>query len=194
MYRTMTILLILYMGFNACEKKPKESLGLEDTLKLPDEIFLVDLSKKVLKDLYKESKVEKTPEGILLSLEFGGTSALSFRSQESFEREMHLLTAFYGLKIIKLSSKRKISKITLSIVKPFYVREEAIKKEVIEEFEIFRISLDPLKVKQLENFETANIDSISIEGKEGEIQLNILNSIIKNWKVELNEIHRVEIK
>ena len=32
------------------------------------------------------------------------------------------------------------------------------------------------------------------EGKEGEIQLNILNSIIKNWKVELNEIHRVEIK
>jgi hypothetical protein len=82
----------------------------------------------------------------------------------------------------------------LSIVKPFYVREEAIKKEVIEEFEIFRISLDPLKVKQLENFETANIDSISIEGKEGEIQLNLLNSIIKNWKVELNEIHRVEIK
>lgn len=194
MYRTMTIILILYMGFNACEKKSKESLGLEDTLKLPDEIFLVDLSKKVLKDLYKESKVEKTPEGILLSLEFGGTSALSFRSQESFEREMQLLTAFYGLKIIKLSSKRKISKIILSIVKPFYVREETIKKEVIEEFEIFRISLDPRKVKQLDNFEIANIDSISIEGKEGEIQLNILNSIIKNWKVELNEIHRVEIK
>ena len=44
------------------------------------------------------------------------------------------------------------------------------------------------KVKQLENFETANIDSISIDGKEGEIQLNLLNSIIKNWKVELNEM------
>jgi hypothetical protein len=129
-----------------------------------------------------------------ISLEFGGTSALSFRSQESFEREMHLLTAFYGLKIIKLSSKRKVSKIILSIVKPFYVREESIKKEVIEEFEIFRVSLIPIQVKQLDNFEAAPIESISIEGKEGELQLNILNSIIKNWKVELNEIHRVEIK
>jgi hypothetical protein len=194
MYRTLTIILLLYMGFNACEKKTKEATVLEDTLKLPDEVFLIDLSKKVLKDLYKESKVEKTPEGIILSLEFGGTSALSFRSQESFEREMHLLTAFYGLKIIKLSSKRKVSKIILSIVKPFYVREESIKKEVIEEFEIFRVSLIPIQVKQLDNFEAAPIESISIEGKEGELQLNILNSIIKNWKVELNEIHRVEIK
>ncbi len=182
------------MAFQACEKKNKESVFLEDNLKTPDEIFLVDLSKKVLKDQFKEAKVEKTPEGIHLYLEFGGSSALSFRSQENFEREMHLTTAFFALKMNRLSSKRNIRQFTISIVKPFYVREESIKKEVIEEFEIFRVSIDPLQVKQIEKFKEVNIESLSIEGSGGEIQLDVLNSIIKNWKVELNEIYRVEIK
>lgn len=194
MYKSLTLILIFYMAFQACEKKNKESVFLEDNLKTPDEIFLVDLSKKVLKDQFKEAKVEKTPEGIHLYLEFGGSSALSFRSQENFEREMHLTTAFFALKMNRLSSKRNIRQFTISIVKPFYVREESIKKEVIEEFEIFRVSIDPLQVKQIEKFKEVNIESLSIEGSGGEIQLDVLNSIIKNWKVELNEIYRVEIK
>lgn len=194
MYKSITLILMFYMAFHACEKKNKEPVFLEDNLKTPDEIFLVDLSKKVLKDQFKEAKVEKTPQGIHLYLEFGGTSALSFRSQDTFEREMHLTTAFFALKMIRLSSKRNLRQFTISIVKPFYVREESIKKEVIEEFEIFRVSIDPLQVKQIEKFKEVSIGSLSIEGIEGEVQLEVLNSIIKNWKVELNEIYRVEIK
>ena len=193
MYKFLTILILVYIAFSTCKKKSDDFENFSDNPKIPPEIFLVELSKKIFKDEWKETKVEKVSSGLEVLIEFGGKSALSFRSQDSFENEMKYITADYIWKFLRYSSARDIKLLKLSLTKPFYVNEETIKKEVIEEFEVFRVSVDPLEIKIISDFQTLQLTPIATSEKDSK-RFKVLDEIIKRWKVELNEFKRVEIK
>ncbi len=194
MYKFLTTLLILYIAFATCKKKDTTTINITDDPKIPDEIYLIEISKKILLQEYKEAKVEKTKDGIFLILEYGGSSALSFRSQETYEREVKLITANYLLQFIRYTKNRNLKVITISLVKPYYVKEETIKREVIEEFEVFRVSLDVEKAKSVKDIESIDLQNMDTKSPEWETKVKVLEEIIKSWKVELNDLRRIEVK
>ena len=194
MYKFLTIILIVYIAFSACKKKENHPINIVDDPKIPDEIYLIELSKKILLQNFKEAKVEKTKDGSSLVLEYGGSSALSFRNQDTYEKEMKLITANYLLKFIRYTSTRNLKLITISLVKPYYVNEESIKKEVIEEFEVYRVSLETEKTKNIKDINLVDLENVDTKSPEWESKVKVLEEIINIWKVELNDLRRIEIK
>ena len=194
MYKFLTIILTVYIAFSACKKKENLPINIVDDPKIPDEIYLIELSKKILLQNFKEAKVEKSKDGSSLILEYGGSSALSFRNQDTYEKEMKLITANYLLKFIRYTSTRNLKLITISLVKPYYVNEESIKKEVIEEFEVYRVSLETEKTKNIKDIDLVDLENVDTKSPEWESKVKVLEEIIKIWKVELNDLRRIEIK
>jgi len=194
MYKFLTIILIVYIAFTTCKKKEELMLNIIDDPKIPDEVYLIELSKKILLLNYKEAKVEKTKDGNFLILEYGGSSALSFRSQDTYEKEMKLITANYLLKFIRYTTSRNLKLITISLVKPYYVNEESINKEVIEDFEVFRVSLEIEKTKTIKDLDKVDLENVDTKSPEWESKLKVLEEIIKLWRVDLNDLRRIQVK
>ena len=194
MYKFLTIILTVYIAFSACKKKENLPINIVDDPKIPDEIYLIELSKKILLQNFKEAKVEKSKDGSSLILEYGGSSALSFRNQDTYEKEMKLITANYLLKFIRYTSTRNLKLITISLVKPYYVNEESIKKEVIEEFEVYRVSIETEKTKNIKDIDLIDLENVDTKSPEWESKVKVLEEIINIWKVELNDLRRIEIK
>jgi hypothetical protein len=187
-------MLIVYIAFSTCKKKEELPLIIIDDPKIPDEVYLIELSKKILLQNYKEAKVEKTKDGNFLVLEYGGSSALSFRDQDTYQKEMKLITANYLLKFIRYTKSRNLKLITISIVKPYYVNEESIKREVIEEFEVYRVSLEIENTKNIKDIDIIDLENVNTKSPEWESKLKVLEEIIKSWRVELNDLRRIEVK
>ena len=194
MYKFLTVMLIVYIAFSTCKKKEELPLIIIDDPKIPDEVYLIELSKKILLQNYKEAKVEKTKDGNFLVLEYGGSSALSFRDQDTYQKEMKLITANYLLKFIRYTKSRNLKLITISIVKPYYVNEESIKREVIEEFEVYRVSLEIENTKNIKDIDIIDLENVNTKSPEWESKLKVLEEIIKSWRVELNDLRRIEVK
>jgi hypothetical protein len=194
MYKFLTVMLIVYIAFSTCKKKEELPLSIIDDPKIPDEVYLIELSKKILLLNYKEAKVEKTKDGNFLVLEYGGSSALSFRDQDTYQKEMKLITANYLLKFIRYTKSRNLKLITISLVKPYYVNEESIKREVIEEFEVYRVSLEIENTKNIKDIDIIDLENVDTKSPEWESKLKILEEIIKLWRVELNDLRRIEVK
>jgi hypothetical protein len=194
MYKFLTVMLIVYIAFSTCKKKEELPLSIIDDPKIPDEVYLIELSKKILLQNYKEAKVEKTKDGNFLVLEYGGSSALSFRDQDTYQKEMKLITANYLLKFIRYTKSRNLKLITISIVKPYYVNEESIKREVIEEFEVYRVSLEIENTKNIKDIDIIDLENVNTKSPEWESKLKVLEEIIKSWRVELNDLRRIEVK
>jgi hypothetical protein len=194
MYKFLTVMLIVYIAFSTCKKKEELPLSIIDDPKIPDEVYLIELSKKILLLNYKEAKVEKTKDGNFLVLEYGGSSALSFRDQDTYQKEMKLITANYLLKFIRYTKSRNLKLITISLVKPYYVNEESIKREVIEEFEVYRVSLEIESTKNIKDIDIIDLENVNTKSPEWESKLKVLEEIIKLWRVELNDLRRIEVK
>lgn len=194
MSKLFTIVLLIYIAFATCKKKQDSGYLPEDKSGIPDEIQLLEVSKWLFKEEFREAKIEKTPDGVNLFIEYGGKSALSFRKAESYEIEMKFMTAFYIWKFVRATEKRPIHLLTISLVKPFYVRDESLKKELIEDFEVFRVSIDPSLVKKLEYYKTDDFSPILDINSNTDLRVILLGKLITTWKVELNEFRRVELK
>lgn len=192
MAKFFSILLILYIAFSACKKKPGTE-GIQDNPESPDEVQILKVSKTIFGDEFREAKIEKLPEGNHVFIEYGGKSALSFRNPDTYEMETRVITAYYCWKFIRSTESRKIRSLTVSLVKPFYVRDETVKKELLEEFEVFRVKVEPERIQKLEDYKMEILLPTNLQDGS-DPKLLFLRKLIETWSVELNEFKRIELK
>ncbi|MCB1156089.1 MAG: hypothetical protein H7A25_03890 [Leptospiraceae bacterium] len=167
------------------EKSSKPLSPEEEKRKRLEEVFSGNLKKYNFKKLADGS--------FSLSIEYGGSMALTFFEQDRYAEYMKKIHAFYVYKTFL--SLDKLNSLQLSLVKPYYVNYPDLNKEMIEEFEIFRISVDRTILNPvLEKKVPEDYEKGSAKKKFSPEMLIIINSIISKWKVELDEFHRVEIK
>jgi hypothetical protein len=141
---------------------------------------------------YRETEWDS--ETRTLYIEYGGTSALTFSNSSEYipltlldlARKLYR-TYYYG-------KSRNLDKVRVSLVKPFYIKNENNPDSEIQEFEVFRASIDATTWNQLPSkgkahpFEVDNNDQpIGNFRKE-------LDHLIQIWKVELNEFARIEVQ
>ncbi|MCB1142080.1 MAG: hypothetical protein H7A24_09275 [Leptospiraceae bacterium] len=187
--------LILLLSLLNCKKNPDSQI--EKLIQNPgikDEVVIIEVTKQILKSQFKEIRVEKTDEKFNVLIDFGGSTALTFQEKKVYEKEMKLLTAKYMIELFYYLSSRKTDKLTLSLVKPFYIHEPQINKDVIQEFEVFRTSLDLATLDTIEGWRDWDTKAWNHKGEDQDRLVEQLNKVISIWKVELNEFGRIELE
>jgi hypothetical protein len=192
MKRLLIVLLILAFLVQ-CSNKNKELMKIIEDDKIPNEVAILEVTKKILGKEFKEVQVEKIEDGYKVFVEFGGTSALTFQKDENYEKEHKLRVAKYLIEILKYIEQRKVSILIVSLVKPFYIKDSETEKEIIQEFELFRSRVLLSELNKIEGWRDWNLDNWVIAGKQNDELLDNLNKVIKIWTVELNEFKRVNL-
>ncbi|MDX1959930.1 MAG: hypothetical protein SFU98_15270 [Leptospiraceae bacterium] len=160
---------------------------------LTDEVAILKVSKQVFGDLLRETKLEKEQKGYKLFIEFGGSTALTFYGKQAYVKDIKLMICrkanqmFYNLK------DRNLETLTISFVKPYYVKDNELNKEIIQEFEVFRVRFEKTDLEKISNWKEKAEKLLKNEARPKET-VEFLDSIRKNWNVELDEFYRVEIK
>lgn len=193
MAKIFTAIILVYIAFSTCKKKTAFQ-EVADHPETPDEVQILQVAKSILGDEFREAKIEKLPDGNQVFLEYGGKSGLSFRNPGTYEMETKLITAYHSWKFIRNTESRKIRTLIVSFVKPFYVKDETVRKELLEDFEVFRVKILPEEIRKLENYKMENPSLPSNLNDETEPNLLFLRKMIELWTVELNEFKRVELK
>ncbi|WCL48954.1 hypothetical protein [Leptospira sp. GIMC2001] len=188
----LIVLLCSQLIWN-CSKSLEKSL--DDWIQVTekaDSISMDELARLCFKHSYRLS--EWGADKNTLYVEYGGASALTFSSKETYIPSILLDLARKAYRTYATGSKKGLAELRVSLVKPYYVKNETNPETEIQEFEVYRISIDPViwsKVnsdKPIDPFETDEND-IPI-GKF----LERLEILMKEWKVELNELKRVQVQ
>jgi hypothetical protein len=186
--------LSIALHFSSCKDKPNKIQVLSGS-NLTDKEAIEQIVTEIYKDKLKSFKLEEIePEKWKLTIDFGGTTALTFIPKDKYNEFMENLVALYLLKTFKNCSSRNLQEVRIALVKPFYVSDPSLPSESIEEFEIFRTRLSITELNKVTGWN--HIDEFS-ESKKGEPSLQvieILQEIRKVWIIELNELKRIEIK
>ncbi|TGN10179.1 hypothetical protein [Leptospira ilyithenensis] len=165
----------------------KKQIGAEEaTAQLIPLIFEYEL---------KEWKITTDPVSKyqLLEVSYGGSSALTFSSQKEYKINTTMLHALYSAKSLFAFSPYPISSIRLSLVKPLYVKDEAHPDVGIQEFEIFRTSMDMAKAKEVLN-KHSKTDPFSLEKSEEKDRKVLLEDLVRIWKLELDELNKITVE
>lgn len=187
------IIFFTLLSFITCKQKSTnlESISLDS--KLTDDKAIELIVQNVYSTTLKSLKIEKTKSNQWKAfIEFGGSSALTFLSKDNYREMLERTVALNILKTFRLSKTRHLSSVRVSLVKPFYVNDPQLNKETIEEFEVFRVKYSLKKLSSIVGW-----DSVKLENENSTVSeqaIPILDEIRKGWKVELNEVHRVEVK
>ncbi|MCB1176343.1 MAG: hypothetical protein KDK36_02080 [Leptospiraceae bacterium] len=186
--RKLIQFLLLLLVLQGCKKEsPKKLQDIVNNPKIPDEVIFIEVAKKIFKNQFKELKFESKDNKKVVYIDYGGNSALTFRQSTDYVKEHMKITAKYALKYFQILKNRKLETLVLSIVKPLYVKEEEINKEVIEEFEIFRVRIEFEELEKIPEWEKIDTEDPNFEDV-------YMEKIIQKWKVELNEFKRIELK
>jgi hypothetical protein len=180
---------IIIISFSSCKKSGR--ILLEEIANNPqysDEFVYSEIAKRVFGNQLKGFRYDE--EGKKISIEFGENSALTFQNPDNYERDHKLVLAVYQVRYLQPLQQRMPNVLVMSLVKPFYVMEEKVNREIIEEFEIFRVRLDIKQFSQIKDIYSVNPNT----SDEKEKKIRILDEIINLWKVELNEFKRIELK
>lgn len=190
------IIFIIILLFPECgeDKRFVELEKIQIDKNISDEEALVNISKLVYRDYFKKSYIEKKENSNYeMTIEYGGDRALTFLSKKNYSKDVFLTASRFILEMYKYSHNRNLSVIRLSLIKPFYLKDPNLKKEMIEEFEVLRIKMDYSELKKIIDPEKISKEDLNSSRPSDEL-MNTLKLIIKNWTVELNELNRVEIK
>ncbi len=192
------ILLILFTNIT-CEQNTKNKIQkVLSNRQIPVEEKIRQTSFLLLGDRLKEIEISPNfaPDGsatgsLVITLSVGGNTALTFLGQKEYKERMKLEAALLSFRVLQTLKGLPIESLRVSIVKPYYVKNS--ETDSIEEFEVFRAKMEKNSLTRIQGFET--VDSFaadSYDSPEPEV-LDVMVQIVQTWKVELDELNRVEL-
>ncbi|WP_061269524.1 hypothetical protein [Leptospira interrogans] len=192
------ILSILFTNIT-CEQKTKNKIQkVLSNRQIPVEEKIRQTSFLLLGDRLKEIEISPNfaPDGsatgsLVITLSVGGNTALTFLGQKEYKERMKLEAALLSFRVLQTLKGLPIESLRVSIVKPYYVKNS--ETDSIEEFEVFRAKMEKNSLTRIQGFET--VDSFaadSYDSPEPEV-LDVMVQIVQTWKVELDELNRVEL-
>jgi len=195
--KLLSIILVFFLVSSNffCSKKENQ----EDIQKyinnpnISDEEALYGISKVIFKDSLKSFKSEKNSTGKQdITIEYGGNRAYTFYSDGNYSERIQFDTVRYILLLFQSGEKRNLDTLRISLVKPFFVKEPDAKKELTEEFEVFRVSMIYSDIIQVPNWNNSQMinDKKGLNSKVTEL----FNQVRLRWKIELDELSRIELK
>ncbi len=189
-------LFIIFIGINCSKKYPKQKdiEALQNNQSISDEEALYGIGKIIFAESLKSFKTEKNTTGKQdVVIDYGGNRAYTFYSEGNYSDRIQLDTARYILLFSQAARKRNLEQLLISVVKPYYVKEPDAKKEVTEEFEVFRVSILLSELEKIPNWENPKhlLENKNIDNKN---VTELLNQVRLRWKIELNELSRIELK
>ncbi|EMI60893.1 hypothetical protein MAL08_01210 [Leptospira noguchii] len=192
------ILSILFTN-TTCQQSTKNKIQkiLSDR-QIPVEEKIRQTSFLLLGDRLKEIEISpnfasdgSTTGSLVITLSVGGNTALTFLGQKEYKERMKLEAALLSFRILQTLKGLPVESLRVSIVKPYYVKNS--ETDSIEEFEVFRAKMEKNSLIRIQGFET--VDSFaadSYDSPEPEV-LDVMVQIVRTWKVELDELNRVEL-
>jgi hypothetical protein len=186
-----TILLILLFLF--CKPKSENELhSLSINNKLANEEAILLISKKIFGDKWKNLEIEKTEQGFnQVYINYGNNIAYTFYTESNYKEKIQLEVARNLLIFSYYTRNKSIDSIRISLTKPYHVKRE--NKESVEDFEIFRAKVFKKDIEKL--LEENSIRYILNDDKRYTSNVKeILNQLRLAWKIELNELDRIEVK
>ncbi|XDD50643.1 hypothetical protein AB3N59_02215 [Leptospira sp. WS92.C1] len=193
------LLLVSLFAVSACKQSPKDQVQkILSNKQIPVEEKIRQTSFLLLGDRLKEIEISpavvlngSTSDQVKVTLAVGGNSALTFLEQKEYKERMKLEVALLSFRLLQTLKELPIESLRISIIKPYYVKNS--KQEYPEEFEVFRAKLEKASLASINGFET--VDSFaadSYDSPDPEV-LDVMIRIVHSWKVELDELGRVEI-
>ncbi|EKR73064.1 hypothetical protein [Leptospira noguchii] len=192
------ILSILFTN-TTCQQSTKNKIQkiLSDR-QIPVEEKIRQTSFLLLGDRLKEIEISpnfasdgSTTGSLVINLSVGGNTALTFLGEKEYKERMKLEAALLSFRILQTLKGLPVESLRVSIVKPYYVKNS--ETDSIEEFEVFRAKMEKNSLIRIQGFET--VDSFaadSYDSPEPEV-LDVMVQIVRTWKVELDELNRVEL-
>ena len=192
------IILVLFfsLSFTSCKKRDKqiEMNTIIENKNISDEEALYGISKVLFLDLLKSFKSEVNQAGKQdVVIEYGGNRANTFHSQENYSEKIQFDVVRYILLYFQSGSKRNLDNLRISLVKPYYVKEPDVKKEIMEEFEVFRVSISLNDLNTIQDWENPKLLSDNKNANNAKV-IELFNQVRLKWKIELNELRRIELK
>lgn len=192
------ILLILFMNITCKQSTKNKIQKILSDRQIPVEEKIRQTSFLLLGDRLKEIEISPNfaPDGsatgsLVITLSVGGNTALTFLGQKEYKERMKLEAALLSFRVLQTLKGLPIKSLRVSIVKPYYVKNS--ETDSIEEFEVFRAKMEKNSLTRIQGFET--VDSFaadSYDSPEPEV-LDVMVQIVQIWKVELDELNRVEL-
>lgn len=197
LHRYLLGLFAIFFFILSCSKKDSrlETIqSIQANTKITDEESLYQIAKVVFLDTLKNFKSEKNTNGKQdVTIEYGSNRAYTFFSQGDYSEKIQFDVVRHILLYAQASEKRNLGNLRISLIKPFFVKEPEAQKEITEEFEVFRVTIHINDIKQIAGWnnnkiwnDAKNIDSATIT--------ELFNQVRLKWKIELNELSRIELK
>ncbi|PJZ42131.1 hypothetical protein CH370_07750 [Leptospira kmetyi] len=193
------LLFAILIAYTGCKPTAKDQVQkiLSDR-RVPVEEKIRQTSFLLLGDRLKEIEISPgvSPDGtttdtVRVTLSVGGNSALTFLGQKEYKERMKLEVALLSFRLLQTLKELPIESFRVSIVKPYYVKNSPT--ESIEEFEVFRAKMEKNSLIRIKGFET--VDSFAADSYDSPepAVLDVMVQIVQSWKVELDELNRVEV-
>ncbi len=172
-----------------CRPVNKDFLELENST-LNNKISNEELSLKICKIILKEQLKNFEYQENLIYINFGSNLAYTFNSSSKYSELIQFQIVRFILNFHYFAKKRNFKELRISYSKPFFSSPDG--KETVSEFEIFRVKIDLNELKK--NNEIEKLKFLSDEYKMNSNLREIFNQVRLLWKVEMDEIKRVELK
>ncbi len=181
----------------SCKDVPSENeiLKIQKEISLELPAALTKILPLVFPHLLKDWKLELDPKSNqwILKVSYGGNTALTFDSQKEYIENIKHTQALYNARLAAAIRELPIQEIQLSLTKPLYVKGENHPDVGIQEFEIFRTSLDLKQTKViLDDLNGITPFSSYRDHKEKLVQL--FDKIEKIWTIELNQLNQITVE
>ncbi len=200
-FASSVFFLIFFVLFTNVGCKPSAKDQIQKILsdrQIPVEEKIRQTSFLLLGDRLKEIEISPSiaPDGnttdrVRVTLAVGGNTALTFLGQKEYKERMKLEVALLSFRVLQTLKNLPIESFRVSIVKPYYVKNSPT--DSIEEFEVFRATMEKNSLIRIKGFET--VDSFAADSYDSPepAVLDVMVQIVQSWKVELDELNRVEL-
>lgn len=196
-FYTSVKIICIFLFIVSCSKgspNQKEILALQENSNISDEEALYGIGRIIFRDTLKSFKAEKnSSEKLDVTIEYGGNRAYTFYTEGNYSERIQFDTVRFILMYANASKKRNLDNMRISVVKPYYVKEPDAKKEVTEEFEVFRASISVSELEKITGWNNQKLLSDNRNINNPNV-IETFNQVRLRWKIELNELSRIELK
>lgn len=196
-FDTSVKIICIFLFIVSCSKSnsnQKEILAFQENSNISDEEALYGISRIIFGDTLKSFKAEKnSSEKLDVTIEYGGNRAYTFYTEGNYSERIQFDTVRFILLYANAAKKRNLDNMRISVVKPYYVKEPEAKKEVTEEFEVFRASISVSELEKITGWNNQKLLSDNRNINNPNV-IETFNQVRLRWKIELNELSRIELK
>ena len=194
LFRSIICIFLFIVSCSKGSPNQKEILALQENSNISDEEALYGIGRIIFRDTLKSFKAEKnSSEKLDVTIEYGGNRAYTFYTEGNYTERIQFDTVRFILMYANASKKRNLDNMRISVVKPYYVKEPDAKKEVTEEFEVFRASISVSELEKITGWNNQKLLSDNRNINNPNV-IETFNQVRLRWKIELNELSRIELK